>query len=592
MFQFVNISAYRFVPLEDPAAIKQDLLPRCRALELKGTILLASEGINLFVAGTRESIDAFLVSLHAYPQFAGIEPKESLSDEQPFTRMLVRLKKEIISMGKEDIVPAVRTSEKISAADLKQWLDEGRDFTLLDVRNDYEVDLGTFKNAVPIGIDHFRTFPDAAQMLPTEVKQKPVVMFCTGGIRCEKAGPEMERQGFDQIFQLDGGILKYFETVGGEHYDGDCFVFDKRVAVDPTLTETDAVQCYACQTILDVEQQASPLYDPPRACPVCHQTEQEKLARRCDERTAAIAASTETLPGCEPYDNVRPMNVPGRMDNFACLDFLCGMHAHLTRDYWQSEIELDRIVHQGRSLNATEQVRAGWRVEHLLPGTVEPAVARDVVVLYEDEAIVAVSKPAPLPMHPCGRFNRNTLDWFLSRVFCDEPLRVIHRLDANTTGVVLFAKTQKVARPLHEQFKAGSVEKIYLARVSGIPQQDSFLCDDPISDVPDIAGTRNIAADGQPARTEFIVIARDEDEALIECRPRTGRTNQIRVHLASMNLSIVGDRAYGPTPAIQQTLGVDDDPMCLHAWRLKIEHPVSGEPIEFVASPPAWAKVS
>src|SRR5262249_5606336 len=149
------------------------------------------------------------------------------SAEQPFRRMLVKVKQEIIAFGVAGIEPGRTTSTKLAPQTLKQWLDEGRPVTLLDTRNDYEVRLGTFENAVTLGIDHFRSFPAAVRELPAAMKQQPIVMFCTGGIRCEKAGPLMEREGFEQVFQLDGGILKYFEECGGEHYDGECFVFDR-----------------------------------------------------------------------------------------------------------------------------------------------------------------------------------------------------------------------------------------------------------------------------------------------------------------------------------------------------------------------------
>jgi len=224
MPEFVNISVYKFVDLDNLAQRKAQLVPLCNQLELRGTILLSLEGINMFLAGTRENIDAFFETIRKQPEFADLQPKESLSDHQPFSRMLVRLKKEIISMGVEAIRPKVRTSPKLTAKELKQWLDEGKDITLYDVRNDYEIEVGTFKNAVPAGIDHFRVFPEATKQLPEDTKKKPLVMFCTGGIRCEKAGPLMEEQGFEQVYQLDGGILKYFEECGGDHYDGDCFV--------------------------------------------------------------------------------------------------------------------------------------------------------------------------------------------------------------------------------------------------------------------------------------------------------------------------------------------------------------------------------
>jgi predicted sulfurtransferase len=198
----------------------------------QSAVLLSTEGINLFVAGSRESINLLLVELRNVPGLSSLEPKISESEHQPFNRMLVRIKKEIIAFGVEGIDPGKRTSPKLPATTLKQWLDEGRTVTLLDTRNDYEVKLGTFKNAHTIGIDHFREFPDAVRKLPESMKDQPIVMFCTGGVRCEKAGPFMEMEGFRNIFQLEGGILKYFEECGSAHYDGECFVFDQRVGVD------------------------------------------------------------------------------------------------------------------------------------------------------------------------------------------------------------------------------------------------------------------------------------------------------------------------------------------------------------------------
>ena len=233
-----NIAAYKFAPLTDLRPLRDQLLEQCRADNLKGTILLSTEGVNLFVAGAEADIDRLLVSLRAVPGLEELEPKVSESAEQPFTRMLVKVKKEIIPFGLEGIDPARKPTRKLSPKELKQWLDEGRPVTLLDARNDFEVELGTFANALPIGIAHFRDFPEAVRKLPEPMKKDPIVMFCTGGIRCEKAGPFMEREGFENVLQLDGGILKYFEECGGDHYAGKCFVFDKRVVLDPDLRET------------------------------------------------------------------------------------------------------------------------------------------------------------------------------------------------------------------------------------------------------------------------------------------------------------------------------------------------------------------
>jgi UPF0176 protein len=265
----INLSAYKFVPLDDLPAWRDRLKATAAAGGIKGTILLSPEGINFFVAGERVAVDALLAAIHAMPGLARLVPKESESDAQPYNRMLVKIKKEIIAFGVTGIDPARRPTPKLPAATLKQWLDEGRPLTLLDTRNDYEIRMGTFRGARPAGIENFRDFPDAVRRLPEILKEQPIVMFCTGGIRCEKAGPFMEQSGFKNVLQLDGGILKYFEDCGGAHFEGECFVFDKRVGVDPALRETNSVMCFVCQMPLTVAEQADPRYVPDKSCPHC-----------------------------------------------------------------------------------------------------------------------------------------------------------------------------------------------------------------------------------------------------------------------------------------------------------------------------------
>ena len=256
MKKIINIAAYKFAPLPELRRLRPRLLALCQSWELKGTILLSAEGINLFVAGAADKIELLLAELRSLPGLENFPVKVSETEHQPFSRMLVRIKKEIIAFGVEGINPAQRPSPKLAAKDLKQWLDEGRPVTLLDTRNDYEVKLGTFKNVLTVGIDHFREFPAAVRKLPAAMKEQPIVMFCTGGIRCEKAGPFMEREGFKNIFQLDGGILKYFEDCGGAHYDGECSMVDQRVGLDPSLQETEFTQCFRCETPLSEPEQA------------------------------------------------------------------------------------------------------------------------------------------------------------------------------------------------------------------------------------------------------------------------------------------------------------------------------------------------
>lgn len=269
----INAAAYRFAELEGLPELRFRLKERCGVLGLKGSILLSPEGINLFVAGERSGVGALLETIRSIPGLESLEAKFSGSADQPFNRMLVKIKEEIIAFGVEGINPARHTSPKLPARELKRWLDEGRPVTLLDTRNTYEVKLGTFAGAVTLPIRHFRKFPDAVRSLPEDLKSIPVVSFCTGGIRCEKAAPFLESAGFREVYQLEGGILKYFEEVGGAHWEGECFVFDKRVGVDPALRETGSQLCYACQEPLTLEEMRDPRYVYEVSCPSCHGTE-------------------------------------------------------------------------------------------------------------------------------------------------------------------------------------------------------------------------------------------------------------------------------------------------------------------------------
>ena len=261
----VNIAAYKFVTLQETELPVLRTVLKAEALrrELKGTILLSTEGMNLILAGERQNITAYQSFLATYSTFQGLVYKESISDRKPFTRMLVRIKKEIISMGHPEIQPEHLSAPHISPTELKQWYEEKRDMVVLDTRNDYEVALGTFENAVDLHLETFRHFPDMIALLPDAMKEKPIVTFCTGGIRCEKAAVFMLNHGFKEVYQLEGGILSYFEQCGGEHYQGDCFVFDQRVALNSQLQETEITQCYDCRTPLTVEDQKL------AGCPYC-----------------------------------------------------------------------------------------------------------------------------------------------------------------------------------------------------------------------------------------------------------------------------------------------------------------------------------
>lgn len=238
--QILNIAAYKFITLAQPATLQASLAEALQQRAIKGTVLLAEEGINLFLAGPAGEIHDFLAWLKQDARFADLQAKESWSGAQPFRKLLVKVKPEIIRMNHPAIQPASGRAPAVDAATLKRWLDAGHDdsgrpVVTLDTRNDFEVDVGTFKNAIDWRISKFTEFPEALLNHRQELAGKTVVSFCTGGIRCEKAAIFMREAGVDNVFQLEGGILKYFEESGHAHFEGECFVFDERRALDPAL---------------------------------------------------------------------------------------------------------------------------------------------------------------------------------------------------------------------------------------------------------------------------------------------------------------------------------------------------------------------
>ena len=228
----------------------------------------------MFLAGSRTGIDGYLDWMRQDTRLADIIPKESLSERQPFRRMLVRLKKEIITMKNPVIKPELGRAPAVTAQDLKRWLDQGHDdegkpVVMVDTRNAFEVDVGSFDNTLDYRINKFSEFPEVIAQHKDELNDKTIVTFCTGGIRCEKAAIYMRNIGYHRVYQLDGGILKYFEEVGGAHYTGDCFVFDHRTALNPLLEETATVQCFACRSVVTPLEQQSPHYVEGKSCPHC-----------------------------------------------------------------------------------------------------------------------------------------------------------------------------------------------------------------------------------------------------------------------------------------------------------------------------------
>lgn len=265
-----NITGYKFTPITDTKLLKEKIINLSEENNLKGTVLISDKGINFSVAGLIENTSNFLKVIKKDEQFSDIDIKTTFNEYQPFRKMLVRIKKEIISMGVDEINPYEFTGEKIKPFELNKKLDAGEDVILLDTRNEYEVRLGTFENAIDLNLDSFRDFPTKINGLREQIGDKEIVMFCTGGVRCEKASALMLKSGFKNVKQIDGGVINYFKETGGAHWKGDCFVFDDRVALDKELNETDYVLCFRCREPLNKDEIASENYKIDEYCPYCY----------------------------------------------------------------------------------------------------------------------------------------------------------------------------------------------------------------------------------------------------------------------------------------------------------------------------------
>ncbi|MEO0442478.1 MAG: rhodanese-related sulfurtransferase [Pseudomonadota bacterium] len=281
MRSIVVVALYRFTRLDDYKELRQPLLSFCQSQGIKGTLLLAAEGINGTVAGSRQSIDNLLAHLKQDQRLAALDHKESFYDEPPFYRMKVKLKKEIVTMGVEGIDPNQVVGTYVDPKDWNDLIDDP-EVTVVDTRNYYEVAIGTFKNALDPETTNFREFPQYLAENLDPAKHKKVAMFCTGGIRCEKSTAYLKAKGFEEVYHLRGGILKYLEQVpeAESRWQGECFVFDNRVAVDHHLEKGSYDQCHGCRHPITEHDKQSEQYLPGVACPRCyHSLSQEQVAR-------------------------------------------------------------------------------------------------------------------------------------------------------------------------------------------------------------------------------------------------------------------------------------------------------------------------
>lgn len=292
--KIVICAMYKFVALDNYKDIRQPLWDFMEVQGIKGTLLLASEGINGTVSGTREGIDALLAWLNKDERINPISFKESYENRQPFYRTKVKLKKEIVTMGVEGIDPRKTVGTYVKPENWNDLISDP-DVTVIDTRNEYEISIGTFKDAINPNTETFREFPQYVADNLDPQKNKKVAMFCTGGIRCEKSTAYLKEQGFEEVYHLEGGILKYLEDVPKEQslWEGDCFVFDNRVAVNHDLEKSAYDQCYACRLPITEEDKQSELYERGVSCPHCHGKHSEAQIARFREREKQIQLSKE-----------------------------------------------------------------------------------------------------------------------------------------------------------------------------------------------------------------------------------------------------------------------------------------------------------
>lgn len=294
MHAIIVCALYKFVRLEDPLELQKPLLSLMMQWRVRGTLLLATEGINGTIAGSRAGVDAVLVFLRSRSAFVEIECKESTATVSPFKRSRVKLKKEIVTMGVEGIDPAKSAGSYVDPRDWNALISDP-DVLVVDTRNDYECEVGSFKQAVNPHTSSFREFPDYVQgTLESSVnKNKKIAMFCTGGIRCEKSTAYLRERGFEEVYHLKGGILRYLEEVPEEEslWEGECFVFDERVTVDHQLEKGSYDQCHACRRPLTEDAKNSEHYIPGASCPRCYQDITEEQKKRFLEREKQMQLS-------------------------------------------------------------------------------------------------------------------------------------------------------------------------------------------------------------------------------------------------------------------------------------------------------------
>lgn len=590
-----HLSACQFAPLTQVGPLRERLLRSGRCHRLRGTVLISTEGIHLFLTGETEPVGSFLTELRALPELAGLEAKLTPALHQPFARLRVSIQRDLGSWDVPGIPPGVRLTPRIPPGSLAAWLNQRRSIVLIDLRDVAETQRGGLRGARPVGVTRLAELPAALRNLVEGLKRLPIVLYCADGRRSQEAGPWLQHQGFDLVLQLAGGLRAWDRVADASLLQGQVESAQREELPAGEPAPAELAPCFACGTLLRAAECLDPRYIAGTSCPQCFRTTHEQMASTLARRHELIRTAGQTLPGSLATDRFKAINVKPACEGKTLLEALESVVGHLPPGTWQRECDEGRVLNTRHEVaTAGQTVKAGQTYLHKFPAVIEPPVNGEVRILHEDEALVVVNKPAPLPMHAGGRFFRNTLQHFLERAYHPERLRPSHRLDANTTGVLLVARTALFAGRLQPQFARGRVRKTYLVRVQGHPHEEVFACAAPISASSRRLGSRSVDLEnGQPARTEFQVLRRDSDgTALLRAHPLTGRTNQIRVHLWHLGFPVLGDPVYLMDGALGhlQTLGLEAPPLCLHAWQIAFDHPLDLRPVEFIAPPPAWVQ--
>lgn len=309
-----------------------------------------------------------------------------------------------------------------------------------------------------------------------------------------------------------------------------------------------------------------------------------------NERHQRLLEVARSQPGSKPYLNRRPIRVTGPLSGKPLLEVLQTIYPYAPPSDWREISEAKLLEVNGIAANLTRPVHCGEKVERLVPNTTEPEINPEIDLLFEDSDLILLNKPAPLPIHPCGRYNKHSLTGLAKIAWPELYLRPAHRIDADTTGLVVFTKHRKAAGKVQLQFEKQQVDKTYLTRVEGIPTRSTFKVQRPITFKADRLGLRRSCPTGQPAKTTFRVLATCSDgTSIIEAKPITGRTNQIRIHLQTEGYPIVGDGAYGSTLDLNRGFTSESMRLHLHAWKVAFVHPSTNSLVEFETPLPTWA---